>query len=117
MPRPSVVVKNETSPRGAVHIIQIACKFIYDDGFNDNQSKNTDVAPGGQDALYAVHDECCRSYIGFLQVRYPDGTTETLAGSKNVEAGYCGGELIWHITSSVAIEGWVGDHPKIVLSF
>ena len=103
MPVPSVLVKNELDPKSAIHIIQVACKFIDDDGNNDNQSKNTDVPPGGQDILYGTYDHCCRSYIGLMQVRFPNGDTQVIANTKSVDQGYCGGQLTWHLIPAAAI--------------
>lgn len=113
-PPPSVLVRNELDPKTGVHITQIACKFIFDDGHNDNPSKNTNVAPGGQETLSSTYTDCCRAYFVLMTVRYPDNSTEVLSNSTTVDSGYCGGQLTWHLVpAKQVLKSWTGTNPAL----
>ncbi len=96
-PPASATISNETPSADNIHIIQFACKFIYDDGTNDNEGGNVDVPPGGQYTLTAHYSGCCRGYVVVAQVRFNDGSTQTVGNTATTPAGYCGGNVLWHI--------------------
>jgi len=99
-PPASCTFINDLPPRWQVDIIEIACKFIYDDGYNDNKGRRVRIGGGGQSStLTASYDGCCRSYITLMKAKAFDGTNEewVLPNSGTVKQGYCGGNMKVHL--------------------
>jgi len=94
---PNVVFMNQLKPDSQIHIIQVGCKFAFDDNYNDNKVANVDIAPGGQYTLNSTYGDCCRGYLILIKVRHPDGKMQQMAGSATVPDDYCGGTLKYHL--------------------
>lgn len=114
-PPPSLLAKNELNPKTGIKIIELGCKFIFDDGTNDDKVKSTNIAAGGQDELFSTHTDCCRAYFPVLiKAQYPDGSTETIIDNATVEPDYCGGQLIFHLVPAARIsKTWQGKNPPL----
>lgn len=102
-PPASVTFFNDLPPRWQVDIIEIACKFMYDDGRNDDKGKKQlrIKGGGGQETLTATHDGCCRAYIALTKAKAFDGTNEewVIPNTATVEDNYCGGNLKIHLVA------------------
>jgi hypothetical protein len=97
-PPASATFINDLPPDWQMNIDQIGCKFVYDDGHNDNKSASVNIPGGGQQAtLVATYSGCCRAYFVVMRVRDSSGGVQSLANSTTVGAGYCGGNLRWHL--------------------
>ena len=94
-PVASCTFTNELPARWEVDIVEIACKFIYDDGHNDDKGKVVTIKSGQQDTVIASYTGCCRSYVTLTKAKATDGTGETwvIPNAGSVDAEYCGGEL------------------------
>jgi hypothetical protein len=89
---------NDLPPYWQVNIVQIGCKFIDDDGHNDDKARNVNIPGGGASAtLNSTYNGCCRAYIVVMKARAADGQEWNFANSATVEDGYCGGNLKWHL--------------------
>lgn len=98
-PKASCTFRNQLPPRWQVDIVQIGCKFIYDDGHNDNKGRVVRISGGEEDTLVASYSGCCRSYVVIVQARAFDGTDEKFhfLDTATVEPDYCGGNLTWNL--------------------
>jgi len=93
---------NDVPSDWGVTIIEVACKFIDDNGNNDNKGSATNLPGNGASfTLNSSYNGCCRSYIGLVKVR-DRGQIDIYPFSKTVDAGYCGGNLRWHLVPSRA---------------
>jgi hypothetical protein len=89
---------NDLPPYYGVNIVQVACKFIDDDGNNDNKGANVNIPGGGQSyTLTSTYQGCCRSYIALSKARAADGKEWVFPNTTTVEDGYCGGNLKIHL--------------------
>lgn len=104
-PPASVLAINEIPPDyGNYRIVQVAIKFMYDDGSNDNKGVHCNVASGQSVTVIATNQGCCRSYFCLMQVRVPGGSTQVVTNSTNVDDNYCGGQVTWHLGISKTIK-------------
>jgi hypothetical protein len=88
---------NDLPPYWQVDIVQIGCKFVDDDGNNDNKGANVRIQSGQNQTLTSTCQGCCRMYFVVMKARAADGNEWNLANSATVESGYCGGNLKWHL--------------------
>jgi hypothetical protein len=101
-----------------VFIVQVGCKFIYDDGHNDNKGANVNIKPeGGTHTLVASHNGCCRSYIIVAKAKHKtNGQEWNLADTATVEQGFCGGNFKWHLIADSKVAKGSGSLPfRLVL--
>jgi len=97
-PPASVLALNEIPLEyGNYRITQVAVKFMYDDGTNDNKGVHVDVPFGGSATVVASYTGCCRSYFCLMNVKVPGGQVQTVSNTANTPAGYCGGQVKWHL--------------------
>ena len=117
-PPASCTFINDLPPDWKINIVQIGCKFVYDDGANDNKGANVNIPGGGaQGTLTATYTGCCRAYFVVMKAKASDtGQEWNLANSKTVDPGYCGGNLRWHLVPQTQIQkGQPGTAKSIVL--
>lgn len=115
----SATYYNDVPADWGVTIIEVACKFIDDDGNNDNKSASVNIKGGGNSyTLNSTYQGCCRQYVVLMKVR-DRGNEETYANAATVESGYCGGNLKWHLVPQTKIISGsaIGDRPLALVSF
>jgi hypothetical protein len=104
-PPASATFINDLPADWRANIVQIGCKFVYDDGTNDNKGANVSIpGGGGQATLVATYAGCCRAYFVVMKVRFSDGSEQNLANSTTVPAGECGQNLRWHVVPAATME-------------
>src|SRR5882757_9306444 len=110
-PAATCTFTNDLPASYGVDIVQVACKFIYDDGTNDDKSASVDISAGGQVTLTADNTGCCRQYVALSTARRRvDGKEWSFVNPATVDDGYCGGQLIVHLgTKSDAEVGGIDD--------
>jgi hypothetical protein len=64
---------NDLPPHWQIDIVQIGCKFIDDDGNNDNKGANVRIQGGQNGTLTSTYKGCCRSYIAVSKARAVNG--------------------------------------------
>ncbi|MYE02727.1 MAG: hypothetical protein F4Y03_15915 [Alphaproteobacteria bacterium] len=75
-PKALVTFHNKLPARWQVDIVEVACKFIYDDEHNDDMGRMVRVKAGETYTLESSYSGCCRSYIVAVKGRAFDGTDE-----------------------------------------
>lgn len=104
-PPASATFINDLPPDWGANIVQIGCKFVYDDGTNDNKGANVNIpGGGGQATLVATASGCCRAYFVVMKVRFSDGSEQNLFNNATVPSGECGQNLRWHVTPKTTVE-------------
>jgi hypothetical protein len=108
---------NDLPPYWQVSIVQIGCKFMDDDGNNDNKAANVNIPGGGaSQTLTSTYNGCCRAYWVVMKARAADGKEWNLFNSTTVEAGYCGGNLKWHLVPETKFsKGAAEETPPLKL--
>lgn len=97
---PSCTIINDVPTDWGAVIIEVACKFMDDDGHNDNKGSAVNLPGGGSSyTIVSSYEGCCRAYIGLVKVRY-HGKADVYPFTATVESGFCGGNLKWHLTPS-----------------
>jgi hypothetical protein len=106
---PSAIFQNDLPANWNIHIVQIGCKFIYDDGHNDNKAATVDIPGGGaQGVLTATHSGCCRAYFVVMQAReMTTGEVWNFVNNATVEQGYCGTTFTWRLVAERQVK--LGD--------
>lgn len=95
---------NDVPKDWGVTIIEIGCKFIDDDGNNDNQVKTVNIQGGGESfTLKTTHEGCCRGYFGAVKAK-DRGQVDVYPFAESVPAGKCGSNLRWHLTPTRYID-------------
>lgn len=85
---------NDLPPYYGVSIVQVACKFMDDNGNNDNKGAHVNIPGGGQSyTLTSTYKGCCRGYLAVSKARASDGKVWDYVNPATVEQGYCGGNL------------------------
>lgn len=110
---------NDLPPRWEVDIVQIGCKFIDDDGNNDDKAAHTRISGGRNQTLTSTYKGCCRSYIIVMKARASDGEEWDFFNTATTESGYCGGNFKMHLVPEKAFaKGTSSKTPpfKAVLS-
>lgn len=102
-PPASTTILNELPADWRMNITQAACKFVYDDGANDNEGGNVNVPSGGSVTLTATNTGCCRAYFVLCKVTDSSGQSQTVSNQATVPGGYCGGNLRWHIVPQTQV--------------
>jgi hypothetical protein len=102
----SVTWINELPPYYGVNIVQVGCKFIDDDGHNDNKAANVNIPGGGQSyTLTTSYEGCCRSYIAVSKARAAaDGREWNFVNPYTVEPNYCGTNLRIRLRDSSKVQ-------------
>jgi hypothetical protein len=117
---PSCTFYNDLPPHWQVNIVQVGCKFIDDDGNNDDKGAHVNV-PGGQNyTLTSTYRGCCRSYIAVSKAKAKNGEEWDFFNTATVEDGFCGGNLkIRLVPEAVFAKGTSTKAPpfKVVASF
>ena len=88
---------NDLPPYYGVSIVQVGCKFMDDDGNNDNKAAYPNVAGGQNYTLTSTYQGCCRAYLAVSKARAQDGKEWNFVNPATVEQGYCGGNLKIHL--------------------
>jgi hypothetical protein len=88
---------NRLPPRWEVDIVQIGCKFVDDNGHNDDKAANTQIKAGQNQTLTSTYKGCCRTYIIVMKARASDGKVWNFFETATVESGYCGGNFKMHL--------------------
>lgn len=108
---------NDIPADWGVTIIEVACKFIDDDGNNDNKTANVNLGGNGANyTLNSTYKGCCRGYFGAVKVK-DRGKVDVYPYAKSVEDGYCGGNLKWHLVPETQLKkGSFSERPlKLIL--
>ena len=104
-PPASATFINDLPPDWKANIVQIGCKFVYDDGSNDNKGASVNIPGGGNSAmLVATNTGCCRAYFVVMKVRFSDGSEQNLFNNATVPAGQCGQNLRWHVVPQATVK-------------
>lgn len=103
---------NDLPPHWQVDLVQIGCKFIDDDGNNDNKGANVRIRGGESGTLTSTYRGCCRSYIAVSKARAANGEEWNFVNTATVEPGYCGGNLKIHLVPEAKFaKGAAGETP------
>ena len=98
-PEALVTFHNKLPARWQVDIVQVACKFIYDDGHNDDMGQTVRIRAGETHTLKSTYSGCCRSYIVVVKGKVFDGTDEDFNwfDSPSINPEECGTLLNWYL--------------------
>lgn len=118
-PPASVLALNEIPLEyGSYRIIQVAVKFMYDDGSNDDKGVHCDIPYNQSVTVVASNKGCCRSYFCLMQVRVPGGQVQTVSNTANTPNGYCGGQVRWRLGIARSFKkgkSYQTDEPQLEL--
>lgn len=95
---------NDLPPDWQIDITQEGCKFVDDDGHNDNKAAYVRIMSGQSYTLNSDYNGCCRGYFIVAKAVSADGRDWNLANSATVEAGKCGGNMKWHLVPKKSYE-------------
>ena len=98
-PEALVTFHNKLPARWEVDIVEVACKFVYDDGHNDDMAQKVRIRAGETHTLRSSYSGCCRAYFTIVKSKAFDGTDEDFLspGTATVEQGKCGTLLNWYL--------------------
>ena len=98
-PEALVTFHDKLPPRWQVDIVEVSCKFIFDDGYNDDMGQKVRIRAGESYTLKSSYSGCCRSYITVVKAKAFDGTDEDFVSfdTATVEDGKCGTLLSWYL--------------------